>query len=76
MTVDNLVPKGGVHPKTTLVVFPPSARGHRIWVDGTMVTAGEKPTMLKCGHRKIQIGSAGKMRKVDLPCGKQIVLDE
>lgn len=56
-------------------MFPETSRGHRIWVDGTMVTAGEKPTMLKCGHRKIQIGSAGKTRKIDLPCGKQIVLD-
>ncbi|MBS2020252.1 MAG: hypothetical protein JST00_45755 [Deltaproteobacteria bacterium] len=76
VSIDALQPKGGIHPKTTLVVFPESARGHRIWVDGTMVTASEKPTMLKCGHRKIQIGSAGKLRKIDLPCGKQIVLDE
>jgi hypothetical protein len=45
---------------------------HRIFVDN--VTVGETPqsVLVKCGSHTVRIGSAGKERSVDLPCGGEI----
>ena len=62
-------------PKTTtLLVFTPSRFGHRVWIDGAMVGEDTKPIETKCGRHTIKIGSQGKPRDVDLPCGGETKL--
>jgi hypothetical protein len=63
--------KTGSH---TLVVLPRSSTGHRIFVDGRVVGSGPQPVTVKCGQHSIKIGSAGKARVKDLPCGGEITL--
>jgi hypothetical protein len=58
----------------TVVVLPRSSKGHRIFVDGRVVGAGPDPLTVKCGHHTVKIGSAGKPRIKDLPCGGEITL--
>jgi len=72
-SVDAL-PRSRIATGTTLVTFPPHARGHRVYVDGVVVHPGAAPSSLRCGARKIKIGSTGKVRAMDLPCGGEITL--
>jgi hypothetical protein len=58
----------------TLVLLPRSSTGHRIFVDGRTVGSGPEPVTVKCGRHSIKIGSAGKPRIKDLPCGGEIAL--
>ncbi|MBX3186650.1 MAG: hypothetical protein KF819_06530 [Labilithrix sp.] len=64
-----------VPPDLTLVTFPPSARGHRVFVDGAHFPLGASSTAkMRCGRHKIKIGSAGASRAYDLPCGGELTL--
>jgi hypothetical protein len=58
----------------TVVVLPRSSAGHRIFVDGHVVGSGPEPVTVKCGRHAVKIGSAGKPRIKDLPCGGEITL--
>jgi|GEM_PF-2286312 len=71
----NALPKPAVAKTSTLVTFPRYAQGHRVFVDGAVISAGPTPTTLKCGRHTIKIGSAGKPRPVDLPCGAELVME-
>jgi hypothetical protein len=68
------LPRPSVPPDMTLVSFPDYAQGHRIYVDGAILATGSSPTKLRCGRRNIRIGSAGKARDLDLPCGRELIL--
>lgn len=68
------LPKPIVPANTTLVTLPPSAVGHRVYVDDVVLPDGASPAKMKCGKRTIRIGSQGKPREVDLPCGRDYVL--
>jgi hypothetical protein len=74
VSVDTL-PKADVGPDMTLVTLPASAKGHRVFVDGRVVTNGKDPLEIKCGKHKIQIGSSGKPRVTELPCGGELTID-
>ena len=74
VAVDAL-PKSNVEPNMTLVTLPRSAKGHRIFVDGRVVGSGAAPLKVKCGTRKIRIGSGGKLQVRELPCGGELALD-
>ena len=63
--------KGGAQ---TLLLLPRSSLGHRIFVDGRVVGSGPEPVTVKCGRHSIKIGSAGKARTKDLPCGGELDL--
>ncbi len=69
------LPKPAVDPELTLVTLPRSSKGHRIFVDGRAVGHGPAPMKIKCGMHKIQIGSAGKPRMIELPCGGEHTVD-
>lgn len=69
------LPKPNIDPGFTLVTLPRSSKGHRIFVDGRVVGTGPAPMTIKCGTHKVKIGSAGKPRVVELPCGGEIALD-
>jgi len=64
-----------LEPDRTLVRLPRSSKGHRIFVDGRVVGSGPAPVKIKCGKRKIKIGSGGKPRVAELPCGGELTLE-
>ncbi|HEV3192374.1 MAG TPA: hypothetical protein VGY54_17810, partial [Polyangiaceae bacterium] len=54
--------------------LPPSALGHRLFVDGHV--AGDAATLvhLPCGHHTVRIGGQGREQSVDVPCGATVAL--
>lgn len=56
------------------VVFGPSASGHRAWIDGAIVNPDARQT-IACGLHAIRVGSAGKARTVNVPCGGEVVVE-
>jgi hypothetical protein len=69
------LPAPSVPITTTVVTFPRSSIGHRVWIDGVLVGSDGQVMNVKCGRRKIKIGSQGKLREVDLPCGRNATID-
>jgi hypothetical protein len=69
------LPKIVVDPEMTLVSAPPSAKGHRVFVDGRVIGTAGKPMQTKCGEHRVKVGSAGTAKAVQLPCGGVITLD-
>jgi serine/threonine-protein kinase len=71
-------PSGSAQPETRpdqgQLVFPPSAAGHRIFVDGRVVGDGAQPAVVRCGPHEVKIGSAGTPEHVDVPCGASLTL--
>ena len=62
---------------SSLVTFPAYAQGHRVFIDGRLVTpalADGTPTMLKCGRHMVKIGSARKARVLDFACGREVIV--
>ncbi len=68
------LPKSSIAPDTTLVTLPKYAAGHRVYVDNVVLSDGASPVKMKCGKRTIRIGSQGKARELDLPCGRELTL--
>ncbi|MBX3197650.1 MAG: hypothetical protein KF894_05865 [Labilithrix sp.] len=68
-------PAEEVAPTMTRVVLPSYAKGHRVFVDGRVVGEGAEPITVACGKHKIQIGSRGRPRARNLPCGGELTLD-
>lgn len=73
VAVDAL-PKAPVPPDMTLLTLPAYAAGHRVFLDKVLVHKASSPIRLKCGEHTIKIGSSGKPRLVDLPCGREFTL--
>ena len=46
--------------------------GHRVFVDDKTVGQTPDAVLVKCGSRKIRVGSAGSVQTVDVPCGAEI----
>jgi hypothetical protein len=62
---------------SSLVTFPAYAQGHRVFIDGRLITpalAEGTPTMVKCGRHMVKIGSARKARVLDFACGREVVV--
>jgi hypothetical protein len=59
-----------------IVHTPPKLPGHRVYVDGKLAN-GQSPVTLKlaCGIHTLKIGSQGKERVVDVPCGGEVTLE-
>ncbi len=49
-----------------------NAAGHRLFVDGTLVSHGS--AVVSCGKHLVKIGSKGRMETVDVPCGADVVV--
>jgi hypothetical protein len=60
---------GELHP-------PPSAAGHRIFVDGKVAGEGVAAIRVKCGAHVVKVGSGGAEKNVDVPCGGEIGLEK
>jgi len=56
-------------PNEGVLIFPAWAHDHRVYVDGHVKGEGSAPLVTACGHHTVQIGSQGKPREVDIPCG-------
>jgi hypothetical protein len=58
--------------RTGVVVVPKSAVGRRVFIDGEVVDATNSWLEVPCGAHKIQIGSKGSARPIQVPCGGEI----
>jgi hypothetical protein len=54
---------------------PASAKGHRIFVDGRVRGTGGEVLRLRCGPHDVQVGSAGRKRRIVVPCGGSVDAD-
>jgi hypothetical protein len=60
-------------PTTGIVTSPKWAKGRRVIVDGKV--AGQSPRVeIACGKHTVRIGTAGRLRTVDVPCGGSIAV--
>lgn len=48
--------------------------GHRVFVDGRFAGAGGAPILVRCGRRQVRVGSAGRLRTVEVPCGGEVLV--
>src|SRR5262249_16420520 len=55
-----------------LPVTPDAPPGHRVFVDGRAAGQTPQSILVKCGAARVRIGSAGRARVVDVPCGQEI----
>lgn len=73
VSIDSL-PQPAIGDNQTLVTFPASAQGHRVFFDGKPMAVTAEPMLLRCGRHNVRIGSAGKVRVTDLTCGREQTL--
>jgi hypothetical protein len=73
VSVDSL-PQQTIPADSSLVTFPASAQGRRVFFDGRPMAITSAPMKLQCGRHNVRIGSKGKARVTDLPCGREITL--
>lgn len=64
-----------VDPKMGTVQMPASANGHRIFVDGRVVSEGAEPLVVRCGAHVLKVGSAGRERPIVVPCGGTVAVE-
>lgn len=58
----------GDTPRTGIIVLPPEADGHRVFVDGRPAVPSNGRVQVPCGKREVQIGSRGEPRQVEVAC--------
>lgn len=73
-------------PEQAATTAPPSDQGsidtasalggRRVFVDGHVVGQTPASMLVKCGAHKVKVGSAGHVRKIDVPCGGSIALGD
>lgn len=56
-------------PTKGVIVLPPEAEDHRVFVDGRVVPVKDSRAVVRCGAREIRIGSRGTPRTFDVACG-------
>ncbi|HEY2512479.1 MAG TPA: PilZ domain-containing protein [Polyangiaceae bacterium] len=69
-------------PVPTAIAAPASSQGtlrvkvagHRVFVDGRLVGDGPGTFQVKCGAHHVRIGTAGRNRLVEVPCGGESVV--
>lgn len=59
---------------TGILVAPSYSQGRRVFVDGKSIGEGPGELQAPCGSHQVQIGSAGKLKTVDIPCGGKLEL--
>jgi hypothetical protein len=52
-----------------VIVLPPDAADHRVFVDGRVVAVKNSRAVVPCGTREIRIGSRGTPRTLNVACG-------
>jgi hypothetical protein len=65
-----MAPAGaGADSTTGVILLPPEAAGHRLFVDGRVVDVDKSRAEVACGTREVKIGSRGVAQKLDVACG-------
>ena len=59
-------------PTTGTIVSPKWAKGRRVYMDGGKDFGPAGSVDVACGTHVVQIGTTGKPRKVNVPCGGQV----
>jgi hypothetical protein len=58
-------------PQKGSIAIPPSAAGHRVFVDGRVI--GERRlVVVACGRHVVRIGHDGRDQPLDVPCGGEV----
>ncbi len=57
-----------------VLVLPPAAYGHRVYVDGVVVASAAAEVSVACGRQRIKIGSRGRDRQIVVPCGGDVLV--
>lgn len=57
---------------TGRLITAPAELGHRIFVDGRFAGGGGAPLTVRCGRHDVRVGSAGRLRTVEIPCGGEL----
>ena len=55
-----------------VLVTPPAAESHRIYVDGRIAGTTPPLVVVPCGRHTVKIGSQGREQSVQVPCGGSI----
>ncbi|HSO32637.1 MAG TPA: hypothetical protein VLT33_08975 [Labilithrix sp.] len=53
-----------------------TAPGRRIFVDERTVGQTPESVVVKCGVRKIRLGSTGSTQSIDVPCGGEVAVGD
>jgi hypothetical protein len=61
-------------PRTGIIVLPPEAEGHRIFVDGRLLRPSNGRVEVPCGQHEVQIGARSEPRVVDVACDGETAL--
>jgi hypothetical protein len=56
------------------LLFPPSAKNHRVFVDGVVVGEANGPIEVKCGPRSVRLGSRGALQTIEVPCAGEVLV--
>ncbi len=67
-------PTGPAAPASTIgtLRIDSSADGQRVFVDGVALSA--PAALLRCGPHDVAVGSAGRTRSIDVPCGGEVTV--
>jgi serine/threonine-protein kinase len=57
------------------IVTPASAAGHRVFVDDRVAGVAGDALRVRCGTRRVRIGSSGKEQRVLAKCGETVTLE-
>lgn len=61
-------------PRSGRLVTARSEKGHRVFVDGRVVGSGGAPLVVRCGKHEVRVGSRGRRRTVEVPCGGDLTV--
>jgi len=59
-------------PTVGTLLIDSSVDGHRVFVDGVPLSA--PAAMMKCGPHEVAIGSLGRTRTIEVPCGGEVTV--
>jgi hypothetical protein len=59
-------------PTVGTLLIDSSVDGHRVFVDGVALSA--PAAMIKCGPHEVAIGSLGRTRTIEVPCGGEVTV--
>jgi len=68
------VATGAPRETTGRLLTDAGEKGHRIFVDGRFAGGGGAPLVVRCGRHDVRVGSAGRLRTVDVPCGGDLAV--
>jgi hypothetical protein len=64
--------KLAIPPDMGLLTTASAPPGHRIFVDQRAVGQTPQSVLVRCGRASVKLGSAGRERPLDVPCGREV----